>query len=83
MYNRYGGEHHYTLDEAERDYLVEMGWEYEGIGWYSDPAKTIPLYRQYNPYAFSNNHNYTVSTDERDMLVGLGWIDEGVAWYGI
>ena len=43
----------------------------------------MPLYRQYNPYAFSNNHNYTVSTDERDMLVGLGCIDEGIAWYGV
>lgn len=29
------GAHHYTTDRAERDTLVELGWTYEGIGWYA------------------------------------------------
>ena len=28
------GDHHYTTDAAERDNLVNMGWQYEGIAWY-------------------------------------------------
>ena len=28
------GAHHYTLDAAERDILVEVGWSDEGIAWY-------------------------------------------------
>ena len=27
------GAHHYTMDEAEKDYLVSIGWAYEGISW--------------------------------------------------
>lgn len=29
------GAHHYTTGRAERDVLVELGWTYEGIGWYA------------------------------------------------
>lgn len=28
------GSHNYTISEAERDYLVGVGWRYEGVGWY-------------------------------------------------
>lgn len=28
------GSHNYTTSEAERDYLVSIGWRYEGVGWY-------------------------------------------------
>ena len=59
------------------------GWEDEGIGWCSDTNKTVPVYREYNPYAFSNNHNYTPNLDEHNYLVGLGWKDEGNSWYGV
>ena len=45
--------------------------------------KGTPVYRQYNPYAFSCNHNYTVSKEENDYLVSVGWTEEGIAWYGI
>ena len=69
--------------------LWGVGWEYEGIGWYSDDAKRVPLYRQFNPnvnpWAFRNNsgsHNYTTSKDENDHLVSLGWQEEGIGWYG-
>ena len=86
LYNPYvaGGDHHYTLSAAERDGLVAAGWRYEGVGWYSAPAKIgVPLYRQYNPYATTGTHNYTTSKAENDHLISVGWREEGVAWYGI
>ena len=73
----------YTTSAHERDCLVSVGWNDEGVGWYSDDAQTVPLYRQFNPYAWCGTHNYTTSAHERDCLVSLGWRDEGVAWYGV
>lgn len=74
---------HYTLNKAEKQNLVSKGWRDEGIGWYSDKKKTVPLYRVYNPNAFSNNHHYTIDQAERDYLKQLGWKDEGIGWYGV
>ena len=28
------GSHHYTTSEVERDHLISVGWQYEGIGWH-------------------------------------------------
>ncbi len=83
LYNPYVGEHHYTLDAGERDALVGIGWADEGVSWYSDPGKSVPLYREYNPNQFSCNHNYTTSKEEHDYLVGVGWRDEGIGWYAL
>ena len=30
------GAHFYTLNENEKDHLDEIGWNYEGIGWYGE-----------------------------------------------
>ena len=30
------GAHHYTMSEEERDMLIDLGWQYEGIGWYAE-----------------------------------------------
>ena len=62
--------------------LAAVGWTYEKVGWYSDPNKSTPLYRVYNPNAFANNHFYTTSKAERDYLVSIGWENEGIGWYG-
>ena len=59
-----------------------MGWRDEGIGWYSDDARTVALLRQYNPNAVAGAHNFTTSEFERDSLVKAGWSDEGIGWYG-
>lgn len=83
LYNANGGEHHYTMSTDECDMLVNAGWLLEGVGWYSDPNQAVPLYRQYNPNAYSCNHNYTASKDENDWLVSLGWTEEGIGWYGV
>ena len=83
LYNPNSGEHFYTASVVERDHLISVGWNDEGIGWYSDDAKAVPLYRQYNPNAIAGSHNYTTSTVERDHLISVGWNDEGIGWYGM
>ena len=82
MYNANAGDHHYTISKSERDTLVAAGWKDEGIGWYSDDAKTVPLHRLYNPNAKAGSHHYTISKTESDNLVTAGWKYEGIAWFG-
>lgn len=78
LYNPNSGEHFYTADVIERDHLDEIGWNYEGIGWYA-PETGNPVYRLYNPNA--GDHHYTLNVDERDHLVSVGWNYEGIGWY--
>ena len=99
LYNYNSGEHHYTtsMKEAKNLYTTAsgnnseedikgQGWDFEGIGWYSDDNKGTPLYRLYNPNATGDkepgSHHYTKSKKERDSLVDIGWRDEGIGWYG-
>lgn len=83
MYNPNAGDHHYTVHLFEKNHLVSVGWRYEGIGWYSDTKKSVPLYRAYNPNAKAGSHNYTVSNNEQQILLRAGWRNEGIAWYGV
>ena len=83
LYNPHTGDHHYTMSSGERDALVIQGWKSEGIGWYSDNAKTVPLWREYNPNATTGSHNYTTSASEHASLCSMGWKDEGIGWYGM
>ncbi len=83
LYNPNAGDHHYTLNSAERDMLVDCGWKAEGVGWYSDPAKTLPVYREYNPNAISGAHNYTTDLNEHEHLINLGWRNENIGWYAL
>ena len=69
------------MDENERQYLIQIGWNDEGIGWYSDDNMTVPVLRQFNPNNITGAHNYTTSSTERDYLVQNQWNDEGVGWY--
>ena len=78
MYNPNSGEHFYTGSIEERDMLVDVGWNYEGIAWNAPIYEGDPVHRVYNPN--SGDHHYTMSQDEVDMLVGYGWQYEGVAW---
>ncbi len=77
LYNPNSGEHFYTASSSERDHLVAVGWNYEGVGWIA-PVEGAPVYRLYNPNA--GDHHYTVSVEERNYLVAVGWNDEGVGW---
>lgn len=80
LYNPYNGAHLYTTDNNERNYLVGIGWNYEGLAWsaYSTTTQT-PVYRLYNRY--NGEHHYTIDANEKDKLSSIGWDYEGIAWY--
>lgn len=77
VYNPNSGEHFYTADTAEKDSLVSVGWNYEGIGWVAPAWSETPVYRLYS----GTDHHYTRDIGERDELVRVGWRDEGIGWY--
>lgn len=79
LYNPNSGEHFYTADVGERDYLVNVGWIFEGLGWMAPATSDIPVYRLYNPNA--GDHHYTTAAPERDNLINHGWTYEGIGWY--
>lgn len=79
LYNPNSGEHFYTASENERDYLVSLGWNNEGIGWIAPTKSNTPVYRMYNPVA--GEHHYTMDASERDGLVSVGWNYESIGWY--
>lgn len=77
MYNPNSGEHFYTGDANERDFLKSVGWRYEGTGWIAPTKSNTPVYRLYS----GTDHHYTTSEYERDHLVSVGWSYEGTGWY--
>ncbi len=79
LYNPNSGEHFYTGNVDERNHLVDVGWNYEKVGWIA-PGAGAPVYRLYNPNN-GGDHHYTKDAAERQMLIGVGWIDEGIGWY--
>ena len=79
LYNPNSGEHFYTSDSNERNTLIEIGWNNEGIGWIAPASSDTPVYRLYNE--IGGEHHYTTSAAERDGLVEAGWRYEGIGWY--
>ena len=78
LYNPYTGEHFYTGSTEERDNLVAVGWQYEGVG-FTFPANTgAPVYRLYDPS--TGEHLYTMDEAEKATLMGAGWNYEGIAF---
>jgi len=77
MYDPNSGEHFYTGAEAERDFLVEAGWHYEGVG-FNFPREGAPVYRMYEPV--HGEHLYTMDEAEKSQLLEWGWSYEGVAF---
>ena len=47
---------------------MRVGWNDEGVAWYSDVKKTVPVYRLYNPFAVTGMHHYTTSYGEAKYL---------------
>jgi hypothetical protein len=81
LYNPNTGEHFYTGNEGEKDHLVSLGWNFEGIAFFvydAESGQGNPEYRVYNPN--TGAHHWTSDAAEKDALVALGWNDEGVAW---
>ena len=82
LYNRYNGDHMWTLDKAEYDKLVKVGWTGEGRAWQAQ-ARAYSSYqgwgmRLYNPW--SGEHLFTMDEAEYDQLGKAGWRKEGTAF---
>ncbi len=82
LYNPYTHEHLFTTDAAEKDNLVSLGWNFEGI-----PGKVYMhgekggVYRLYNPT--TGEHHYTTKEDEVATCVKAGWKNEGVKFFSV
>ena len=81
LYNPNSGEHFYTADDGEAEWLVGLGWQDEGIGWIAPFGGDAPVYRLYNPNAEGGEHHFTMDIGEAEWLQSLGWEFEGVAWF--
>lgn len=79
LFNPYTFEHFYTANKAERDHLINIGWNDEGIGWVAPKISDVPVYRLYNPT--TTDHHYTSNAKEKDWLAANGWNYEGIGWY--
>ena len=82
LYNRYNGDHMWTLDKAEYDKLVKVGWTGEGRAWQAQ-ARGYSSYqgwvmRLYNPW--SGEHLFTMDDEEYDRLGKAGWRQEGAVF---
>ena len=81
LYNRYNGDHMWTLDKAEYDSLVKAGWTGEGKAWQAPHKESMNegfVYRLYNPW--SGEHLFTMDEGEYDRLGKAGWRKEGTAF---
>ena len=81
LYNRYDGDHMWTLDKAEYDRLVKAGWTGEGEAWQVPHEESMSygfVYRLYNPW--SGKHLFTMDEGEYDRLGKAGWRKEGTAF---
>lgn len=81
VYNPNTGRHHLTANRDEIDFLVSLGWRYEGIAFTASAsgADSLAVYRLYNPY--SSEHLFTLSAEEKAFLTSIGWRNEGICWY--
>lgn len=73
--------HLYSMNQTEMASLTKAGWKVEGVAYYSDTNKGVPVYREYNKK--TGDHNYTTNLAEHNQLAAQGWTAEGVAWYGV
>ena len=78
MYDPNSGEHFYTGSVEERDFLVSVGWHYEGIGFTFPLTTGDPVHRLYDPV--TGEHLYTMDVEEKDRLMSEGWNYEGIAF---
>ena len=81
LYNRYDGDHMWTLDKAEYDSLVKAGWTGEGKAWQAPHKESMNegfVYRLYNPW--SGEHLFIMDYGEYDQLGKAGWRKEGTAF---
>ena len=78
MYNPNTGEHFYTGSTVERDNLIAVGWQYEGIGFTFPLTTGKPVHRLFQPS--TGEHLYTMDEAEKAKLMAEGWNYEGIAF---
>lgn len=83
LYNPYSGDHHYTKDLSEYEYLQSIGWQGEGPIFCSLDSGGVPVYRLFNPWLTCGTHLFTTSWDEYNSLGAIGWQQEGEAFFAI
>ena len=82
LYNPYTHEHLFTTDAAEKDNLVSLGWNFEGVtGKVYMHGEKGGVYRLYNPT--TGEHHYTTKEDELANCVKAGWKNEGVKFFSV
>ena len=77
VYNPDSGEHLFTMDAAEHQTLVEIGWKNEGTAFYGLGRLTDlnqQVVRLYNPN--SGEHLYTANSYEVLHLMSIGWSND-------
>jgi hypothetical protein len=69
----------YTVSEVEKNMMINSGYVYQGIAYYSNSTSSkLPVYR------LSKNglHLYTSSAVEKSLAMGMsGYSDEGISFY--
>ena len=84
------GSHFYTMDEEERDRLINEFWDvwtFEETVFYAFPADqqpddTLPVHRFWSETL--GHHFFTIDEEEKDRLINEFpdvWAYEGIAWY--
>lgn len=81
LYNPNNGDHLFTTSDKEYKELEAVGWEGEGIAWFTPEESDIPVYRLYNPN--TGEHFYTDSEKEYNKVGKAGWKQEGRAFYSL
>lgn len=92
FWSRRYNSHFYTMDEEERDKLINkyaFAWTYEGPAFYAyaegqEPEGVSPVYRFWS--AVNKTHFYTISETEKNKLITQFpdvYEFEGVAWYAL
>lgn len=81
LYNPNNGDHLFTQSDKEYKELEAVGWEGEGVAWFTPKKTNIPVYRLYNPN--TGEHFYTDSEKEYNKVGKAGWDQEGIAFYSL
>lgn len=80
LYNRQTGEHLYTKNTVERNYLIAIGWADEKVAFTAYAYTGTPVYRFFN--RIGGEHFYTTSIVERNALMkNAEWSYEYIAFY--
>lgn len=73
------GEHLFTIDQGEMDWLSSLPtWDNYGEAWKAPVSSSSAIYRCYNPN--SGEHHYAAA-GEAAWLVSQGWTQEKLAFY--